>query len=119
MMECLRLWALFWEWAWYLEEHGHRVESEENDPTIVRSQNGRGTRYRWLLLWAEKPARRLRALERRRVRTELETGKKGREHVYVVVAFERPTNRLLIVPAARALRLPVLSSDKGGIPWEW
>jgi len=110
--------CLAWEWAAYLRERGHRVAFAD-DWCMLRSRNGQGIRYRWLLLCARKPTRRLTISERETVQAQLLRGKRARERVYVVLGFHIHDGRLLVVPAARALQEPRLKTSVGGIPWEW
>jgi len=41
------------------------------------------------------------------------TGEEG----YIVVRFDLPEPKVLIMPLAKALQARRLASDKGGIPW--
>ena len=111
--------SLAWEWASYLEERGHGVALEADDWSVLLSRNGQGIRYRWLLLCAKRPVRRLTAIEREGIERQLRKARRAGERVYVVLRFERPEGRLLVMPAARALEEARLKSTSGGIPWDW
>lgn len=110
--------ALASQWAAYLEERGHHVKRSHLGFNAVTSRNSHGTRYQWLLLRSGRPTRRLTPIEREHVERELRRGRKAGERVFVVVEFEPPISKLVVLPAAKALKASRLTSAKGGIPWD-
>ena len=117
MGENLSLRCLAMEWVGYLEQHGHQVETPINAPAMLLSRNGRDRRYRWLLRCVEGDSVLLTVVDRKRICRQLRLAQLSAETVYMVVKFEEPSGKVLIVPAAEALKVKRLSSDKGGIPW--
>ena len=105
------------EWAGYLEQHGHQVEKPTDAPRMLLSRNGRGRRYRWLLRCVEGDSVLLTVVDRKRICRQLRLAQISGETVYMVIKFEEPSGKVLIVPAAEAGKVKRLSSDKGGIPW--
>ena len=110
--------ALASEWAAYLEERGHQVKRSPRDFNAVISRNGHGTRYRWLLLRSGRATRRLTPIEREHVERDLQRGRKAGQRVFVVIEFEPPISKLIVLPAAKVLKASRLTSAKGGIPWD-
>lgn len=106
------------KWACYLQRRGHRVKVISGAPDMLRARNGRGERYRWLLLHAKGSTRRLTAIEHEHIQRQLRRAEKTREQVYVVVVFDRANRRVVMLPAARAARIGRVHADKGGIAWE-
>lgn len=105
------------EWARYLEQHGHQVKTPINAPAMLLSLNGRGRRYRWLLRCVEDDSVLLTVVDRKRICRQLRLAQISGETVYMVVKFKEPSGKVLVVPAAEAVKVKRLSSDKGGIPW--
>ena len=106
------------EWAQYIEERGHRVSKLANRTYVLLSRNGHGARFRWLILRSDADVRRLTAIEHEIIQKDLARRGRGKEQGYVVVRFERPAARVLVLPADRALMMGSVRSDRGGIPWE-
>ena len=59
----------------------------------------------------------LTLVDRKRICRQLHLGEISGETVYMVVKFEEPSGKILVVPAAAAIKAKRLSSDRGGIPW--
>lgn len=111
--------ALVWEWASYLEQRGHHVKVPTDGSRILRSRNGRGTRYRWLFLHTESHSLRLTAIDHENIKQEARRARKAGESTFLVVRFERPAARVVVLPAEKAAKTGQLRSDKGGVPWDW
>lgn len=107
------------EWANYLEQHGHSVKQLSPVPKTVISRNGQGKPYRWVLWQAERDPLLLGPSDRREIRRQARLGKRANARTYVVARFEEPTCRVIVMPAAKALKAKRLSPDKGGIPWRY
>ena len=105
------------EWASYLEQHGHQVEKPPGAPGMLLSRNGQGKRYRWLLLRVEGDSVLLTVVDRKRICRQLRLAQISGETAYMVVKFEEPGEKVVVVPAIEAVRTKRLNSDKGGIPW--
>jgi len=106
------------EWIRYLALRDHRIWEFTDQPDVLRSRNGKGTAYRWLLLRAKHATRRLTPIERENIVRELRNGQQMGEQVFVVVRFDRPQGKVIAYPAAMALQAGRLRSNKGGIPWD-
>ena len=117
MSESLPVGNLIEGWAGYLKQHGHRVEEPAEAPGILISRNGRDRRYRWLLRCVEGDSILLTVVDRKRICRQLRMAQISGETAYMVVKFEEPSGKVLVVPAAEAIKVKRLSSDKGGIPW--
>jgi len=105
------------EWADYLKQHGHMVKKISGAPDVVRSRNTRH-RYRWIILLGRGSARRLTAAERGRLQRQRQLAKRQREKLYLVVKFERPQQKVTVLPVEAALKAGRIRSDRGGIPWD-
>jgi len=105
------------EWARYLRGQGHRVRTSAAGPEVVCSRNGRGRRYRWLLVASRTPVRRLTAAEHEAVLRQIDQGRARGEQVFVVVKFDPPINKVVALSASRAAKASHLRASKGGIPW--
>jgi hypothetical protein len=119
MDRCPPLVQLADEWSTYLEGRGHKLGRPTKASDAIVSRNGQGNRYRWIFLHVEGATGRLTAVERENIRRELQHAKKGRQQAYVVIKFERPFAKLIVMPASKASGTGRLRSDKGGIPWNW
>lgn len=106
------------EWALYLEQYGHRVKQRPSIPGVLVSQKGHRNRYRWLLLQAHHPMRKLTPIEHAHIQEQLRLGQNAGELVYLVVRFELSIAKVIVLPAARAARSPRIRADKGGIRWD-
>jgi hypothetical protein len=107
------------EWANYLEQHGHSVRQLSRAPKTVISRNGQGKLYRWLLWQAERDPFLLGPSDRREIRRQTRLGKGANARIYIVAWFEEPTCKVIVIPAAKAVKTKRLSPDKGGIPWRY
>lgn len=110
--------VLFCEWVSYLWDRGHRLRRPSAFGYILLSRNGRGRRFRWLFLHSKKPWIRLTSIDREAINHQMDLARKAREKAYLVVKFEHPEPKLLILPARTAMKAGRLHSDKGGIPWD-
>ncbi len=118
MDECSALREFALEWARYLEQRGHRVKRTRSALATLLSRNGRSDRYRWLFLYAEGPTRRLTPIEREQIGRERRRGQKAGEQVFVVIKFGWPVDKVIALPAEKAVKSSRLHADKGGIPWD-
>ena len=105
-------------WVAYLLKQGHRVTKTPRNVTVVRSRNGSRGCYRWLLWVSENPTRSFSRPERAEIRMQLRQADRRRETAYLVVGFLCEPRRIVVVPAAAALKAGQVGSDKGGIAWE-
>jgi hypothetical protein len=106
------------EWTCYLELHGHRVKQVAGNPGVLISLNGKRHRYRWLLKCVDGDSMLLTPGQRKAVRAQARLAKRARQQCFVVVKFTHPVASAVVVPAAQALRMRRLTSEKGGIPWD-
>ena len=119
MSEYSPVYTLVWEWAGYLEQRGHQVKQPANAFGVLLSRNSRRRGYRWVFLHAEGPTRRLTAIEHENIKRQTVAARKARQKAYLIVKFERPVGKVVIMPAEKAAQVGRLRSDKGGIPWDW
>ncbi len=119
MDECSPLYCLAKQWASSLEQHGHRVDKPSQAPALLLSRNGQGRRYRWLLRRVEGDSVLLTVVDRKRIYRQLRLAQISGETAYMVVKFEEPSGKVLVVPASKAIKTKRLSAEKGGIPWHY
>jgi hypothetical protein len=112
-LDLLRDW-----WLAYLLRQSHHVVGEPENIVVIRSRNGKRKPYRWLMMTCEGPARVLTREERGRLRKEIALASRSQERPYVVVGFLREPRKIVVVPAASAMRARLICSDVGGIAWE-
>jgi len=107
------------EWMRYLVGRGHAVKAPVGQPRVLLSRSIQGTRYRWLLFCSERSVKRLTAIEHEGIKRHLSLKRKGKaaEQVYVVVSFQEPVPKVVVLPAAKAFQKGRIRADKGGIPW--
>jgi len=107
------------EWAGYLEKHGHRVRQLSNSPEMLISRNGQGIRYRWLIRCVEGGSILLTVVDRKGIRRQMRLAQKYKELCFLVVKFGHPDGKAIVLPAAVAIKIKRLTSDRGGIPWDY
>jgi len=105
-------------WRAYLEQRGHRLDQRAVQPGVIVSRNAKRKRHRWLLLIGDRRIRRLSAPEAAAVRQHRREARRKKEQCYLVVGFLDEPGRIVVVPAAAALRVRRIRSDVGGIDWE-
>ena len=105
------------EWDCYLEQHGHRRTVLSRRPAIVISRNGKGHEYRWLLWCVEGNDVLLAEDQLRAIRAQARLAKTARQQCFVVVKFGHPGGCAVVTPAAQAVKMRFISSDRGAIPW--
>ena len=59
----------------------------------------------------------LTAVERKEIRRQLRLARVSGETAYMVVKFTQPSGKVVVMPAAEAIKAKRLSWDNGGIPW--
>ena len=104
-------------WRKYLEEKGHFIYKTARH-NIIRSRNRTPTKYHWLFLTGQGRKRILNKADRLRIREYLNKIRKPDHSVYLVVGFVSEPDRIVIIPASRALANGYVSSEKGGIDWD-
>lgn len=106
------------EWNAYLTRHGHTVGVTQTGMNVLTSQNGRGTRYRWILRSTARNSILLTKAERKYIRRQLRLARNAGERAYIVVRFDEPVRKLVVIPATEAFSARRVNSVKGGIPWD-
>jgi len=86
---------------------------------VLLSHSKLSRRYRWMFLHTEGSTRRLTAIEHENIKRQIEAARKARQKAYLVVKFERPVDKVVVMPAEKAAQVGRVRSDKGGIPWDW
>ena len=59
------------------------------------------------------------AAVRREIRSQQRLARQEAQQCYLVAKFELPTGKVVAMPAATALKARRISSEKGGIPWDF
>jgi len=98
------------EWVKYLKRQGHQVKQIRRAFDVVVSRNGRGIRYRWVLVVGP-------AMDHENIQRQVRLGREANEQVYVVVKFHRPVSKVIVIPAVKVAMMRLIKSNKGGIPW--
>ena len=86
--------------------------------SVALCSKSQGKRYRWILLSSEEPARRLTAIEHEVIKSQMANAIKSGQDAYLVIKFEKPAPKVIVLPVCKAAKAGCLHSDKGGIPWE-
>lgn len=118
MDERSQLCCMVKQWTGYLEQHGHQVETTPEVANVLLSRNGQAKRYRWLLRRVEGDSVLLTVVDRKRICRQLRLAQTSDETAYMVVKFEQPYRKVVVVPAAEAIKVKRVCADKGGIPWD-
>ena len=106
------------EWAGYLRERGQPLSRPRGINCVLASRNSGGKHYRWLLLTARGKSRSLSRAEQEDVALNLKRADRLGEDAFVVVKFEKPVCKVVILPAETVLKKGRILSRKGGIPWD-
>ena len=106
------------EWSRGLRKRGQLVKPARGISCVLRSVNSGRKRYRWLLMTARGKSRSLSQEEQQDLISHLARAEQLGEEAYAVVLFEKPTLKLVVIPARRALEKKRILSRKGGIPWD-
>ena len=76
-----------------------------------------GKRFRWLLLSARGKSKSLSAVEIQDIRRHSRQAKRLNQRVYVAIRFQKPTAKVIVMPADRVATRKRILARKGGIPW--
>lgn len=110
--------VLMHEWACYLAQREHEIKPCTSDPDVLLSRNNAGPRYRWLFAQSDGNSLRLTAADHEHIERQARHARRKGERPYLVVKFERPQPKVVVLPATAAARARVLSAHQGGIPWD-
>jgi len=105
------------EWLCWLRKEGHKIKPKARTANVIRSKNGHDQVYRWLIFHSEKKVRRFTASDHEYIQRQLKTGKREGDYVFVVVKFDQPTSKVVVIPAYKAATMAKITSMKGGIEW--
>jgi len=105
------------EWEAFLSERGHNVGLPKGVGCVLESKNAGGKRYRWLLFTARGKSRTLNRFELEDVKHHSKRARTLNERAYVVVAFQKPECKVIVMPADKVLKRKRILPNKGGIPW--
>jgi len=105
------------EWEAYLAAREHEVRQPDGIIRVLQSRNGRGVRYRWLLLSASGKTRTLSRAEVEDIEHHLKQSRRLNQRTYLVVLFEKAQPKVVVLPAERALKGKRILRNKAGIPW--
>ena len=84
---------------------------------MLESRDAAGKRFRWLLLSARGKSKCLSAVELQDIRRHLRRAKRLSQEVYVAIRFQKPTAKVIVMPADRVAARKRILARKGGIPW--
>ena len=85
---------------------------------MLESRDAAGKRFRWvLLLSARGRSKCLNTVEIRDIRCHLRRAKRLNQRVYVAIRFQKPTAKVIVMPADRVATRKRILARKGGIPW--
>jgi hypothetical protein len=104
-------------WRDYLEQRAHRLVTSESRPGLIQSRNAKRARYRWVLLASDRPTHKLARPDAAAIRQHLREARRRGERCYLVVGFPDEPGKIVVVPAASALRAGLIRSNVGGIEW--
>lgn len=105
------------DWEAFLVDRGHKVTLPRGIGCVLQSKNSGGKRYRWLLLEARGKSKTLNRFELEDVEYHLKRAGALNQDAYVVVNFQKPESKAIVLPAASALKRQRILPSKGGIPW--
>jgi len=105
------------EWEAFLTERGHQVDLPKGVTGVLESRDAAGEGFRWLLLSARGKSKCLSAVEIQDIRCHLRRGKRLNQRVYVAIRFQKPTAKVIVMPADRVAARKRILARKGGVPW--
>jgi len=105
------------EWETFLAKRGHKVDLPKGATCVLQSRNAGGKQYRWLVFAAPGRSKTLNRFELEDLKQHLKRARSLRETVYVVVRFEEPEQKVIVMPADKVLKRKRILPTKGGIPW--
>lgn len=105
------------EWEIFLSERGHKLGLPKGVCFVLQSKNAGGKRYRWLLLMARGKSKTLNRFELEDLKQHSKRASNLNERAYVVVAFQQPDRKVIVMPADKVLKRKRILPTKGGIPW--
>ena len=105
------------EWKDFLIQKGHYLSRSNQKYGIIESINGSGKRYIWLLTESIDSIKSFNEAELEYIREYDEQGKKNDKQVFVVIKFNSPISKVIIIPANRVIKSSIVDSSKGGIAW--
>ena len=104
------------EWEEYLRKQGHRVREPKGINRVLESRNGAKKNYRWLLIDARGKSKALNRAELEDMKYHLKRARSLNQKVYVVIHFQKPEPKVIVLPAERVLKGKRILPTKGGIP---
>ena len=105
------------EWADFLGRRHHKIWTARGPGCVVRSHDGAGHRYRWILFVVTGKSKVLTSRDRASIKHHLAVGLRQRQKVYLVIRFGDGINKVLVMPAERVRKRKRILARKGGIPW--
>ena len=118
MSQEIRIETLRDEWEDHLTERGHKVRVAKGIGDGLESRDASGNRFRWLFLAAKAKTKAVNEYERADIEHHLRRAQALNQKVYLVVGFEKPKPKLVVLPGEAVLRKGTIASSKGGIPWK-
>jgi len=84
---------------------------------VLQSRNAGGKKYRWLLVTARGKSKTFNRFELDDLAYHEERARKLKQTAYVVVGFQKPQRKVIVVPAEKVLRNKRVLPTKGGLVW--
>lgn len=106
------------QWIEYLREHGHAVCEQVGPEGVIRSRTDRGRGFRWVLRCSWEDSILLTVPDRKALIREARLARRSKEDCYLVAAFGRPVEKVVVLPVSKAVRMKRITAHLGGIPWE-
>ena len=105
------------EWQAFLAERGHSALCPKEVRCVLQSRNAGGKRYRWLLLTARGKSKTFNRFELDDLAYHEQRARKLKQTAYVVLGFQRPQRKVMVVPVDKVLRNKRVLPTKGGLVW--
>jgi len=105
------------KWRVFLGERGHKVGYPKGVNCVLQSRNSAKKRYRWILIVARAKSKKLNRAELEDTKRHLMRANALNQTAYVGVSFEKPQQKVIVIPAESVLKTGRVLPTKGGIPW--
>ncbi len=105
------------DWEAFLAEREHKVGCPKGVGCVLQSRGPGGMSFRWLLFIAKGKSKTLNKAELEDVQRHLKRARRLNQKAYVVVGFQKPVRKVIVMPADRVLKRKRILPRKGGIPW--
>lgn len=105
------------EWKAFIRDRGHKVGDPQGIGCVLQSSDPAKKCYRWLLLFAQGKSKTLNRAEIEDMRHHLKRARRLKQKAYMVINYQKPVGKVIVLPADRVLKRKRILPSKGGIPW--